>query len=1681
MNLNQFLAELTEQGVKLWSEGDTLRFRAPKGVITPELRDLLLLHKAKLISLLSQSNTSANGTNQTIVPVSEKRHIPLSFSQEQLWFLSELEPNNPSYNELFALRLFGSLNIVALKQSLNKIVARHATLRTHFKTVNGQPVQVIAESLTLIVPVIDLRNLPTSDREIEVQRLATVQAQQPFDLVRDPLIQVIVLKLTETEHVLLLRFHHIVWDGWSFGIILRELAAFYNDLSLELPSLPVQYPDFAVWQRQWLTGDVLDSLRTYWQQQLLDAPPLLELPTDRVRGITQTWRGSHQRFAISRQLTEALISLSRRQKVTLFMTLLAAFQTLLYRYTGQTDLCVGSPIANRDRAELGELIGFFVNTLVLRTCLSGNPSFEDLLSRVRKVTLGAYANRDLPFEKLVETLQPVRSLSYTPLVQVMLVMLEELPEIPMDGLMVSPLAVETGMARFDLTLCIEKTASGLIGEWEYNTDLFDDATIARMTGHFQTLLEGIVADPKGRVSELPLLTEREKQQLLVDWNDTTKEYPQDKCIHQLFEAQVELSPDAVAVVFEGQQLSYRELNARALQLARYLQSLGVGPEVLVGICVERSFETIVGILGILKAGGAYVPIDPAYPSERIGYMLDDSQLPVLLTQKQLVASLPEHQARVVCLDSDWEEISTESEVSAITDLTPENLAYVIYTSGSTGKPKGVKVAHRGLCNLAIAQIKLFDVHNNSCVLQFASLSFDASISEIVIALCAGSTLCLGTREELQPGQPLWRLLQEQRITHVTLVPSALAALPPEQLPALETIVVAGEPCPPNLVAQWARGRRFLNAYGPTESTVCATAAQYFGGMDVLPIGRPIANTQIYILDRHKQPVPIGVRGELHIAGVGLARGYLNRPELTDEKFMPNPFTNKAGSRLYKTGDLARYLPDGNIEYIGRIDNQVKIRGFRIELQEIEAVLAKHPNVREVAVIDREDTPGNKRLVAYLVSNLIPERIPYHSECQLELDGKAITLHTQDISTGGVGLMGVSVLDEGSSVRLHLQLPGEAEPRWLCGTVVWSNPPRAGIRFHLTPNQQAQVDQSVAYQLDTQDLWKTLQRTVAGNLRDYLKQKLPDYMIPSAFVLMKSLPLTPNGKVNRRALPGVLSFHKERQDKFVAPSTPTEEILATIWVEVLGIQQVSINNNFFELGGHSLIATSVISRIREAFSIELKVRHLFEAPTIASLSKVIDTARKSVDSHEESSNSKAIDVLPRSSSAQNTYIPMSFAQQYVWDFQQLYPDSCAYNSPTALHLTGKISLEALEKSINEIIRRHEILRTNFTVVDEQSVQVITSSLTIPLKIVNLQNLPESQRESEAEALTAREFQHQFDLVSDPLVKTTLLRLAPQEHWLLITMHHIITDGWSYGIFLQELGTVYNAFSNGLPSPLSEVSLQYADFTLWERQWLTEELLEKQLEYWLQKLADIPASLNLLPRGQPQVSSFFKRPSFYSLVLPESLVASIKALSRSRGVTIFVTLIAALKLLLYKSCGQSDVLILARTANRLRPTIEKMLGCFINDVLLRSQVDDSQTGLMLLEQVNQTVTEAIANQEIPLQRVVKAVSKISPIQSLRTVSVSMAPPALLQSQKLKWERISVPIESELWDEQHFPIEIYIHFPGEDSNTIEIVAFYSKIVYTDKTIKLMFSGYQEILQKLVELPNTQLCAFEHSEGLY
>jgi amino acid adenylation domain-containing protein len=980
-------------------------------------------------------------------PVDRSRHLPLSCAQQRLWFFDQLEPGNISYNLPSAIRLAGTLNVAALEQGLREIVRRHEVLRTTFVTRGEEPVQVIASAPSLGLRVVDLGGLPEGEREARAQELAAQEALRPLDLASGPLLRATLLHLGAEEHVLLLTMHHIVSDGWSMGeIFFRELAALYeafvNGRPSPLPELPIQYADYAVWQRQWLQGEVLGAKLAYWKERLTGAPAL-DLPTDRPRSELTHFRGERQLLQLPSELARKLESLSRKEGVTLFMTLLAGFQVLLSRYTGQEDVCVGTPIANRDQAELEGLIGFFVNTLVLRTDLTGNPSFRELLKRVRAVCLGAYAHQDLPFEKLVEELHPERDLSRSPLFQVLFALQDD-PEsvVKLPGLTLSPLQAERSItAKFDLTLGITQATDGLRAVLKYNADLFDSATITQMLGYFQTLLEGIVDHPERPLASLSLFTEAERRQVLVEWNGTAADFPRERCVHDLIAEQARHRPEATALAFPGGKLTYAELDRRANRLARDLEGLGVGPEGRVGLCLERGPELIIGVLAALKAGAAYIPLDPAFPPERLDFLLRDAEAQVLLTQRHLSARLPASHASVVCLDGDGPALAQEEADRPQRRIHPDNLAYIIYTSGSTGRPKGVLVGHRGLTNLVTAQVRAFDIRPGDRLLQFISPVFDAAQAEIFRTLAGGATLCLANAEALLPGTPLLAFLQEQRITCAALPPSALAALPPEAaLPALRTVVVAGEACPAELAAHWSQGRRLVNAYGPTEATICATLAEAWDPSRPPPLGRPLANLQAYVLDRSLRPVPAGIPGELYLGGVGLARGYLHQPALTAEKFLANPFSAEPGARLYRTGDRVRWRADGDLEFLGRLDEQVKVRGYRIEPGEVEAVLRQHPSVGQAAVVARSDGSDASTLVGYVVPREPPG--PSAQELRHFLQGK---LPAYMVPSAFVTLGALPLLANGKLNRKALPAPGPG-PSGRDGV---SELPRDRLEFQLT--------------------------------------------------------------------------------------------------------------------------------------------------------------------------------------------------------------------------------------------------------------------------------------------------------------------------------------------------------------------------------------------------------------------------------------------------------------------------------------------------------------------------------------------------------------------------------------------------------------------------------------------------------
>ncbi|MBL1179045.1 non-ribosomal peptide synthetase [Pantanalinema sp. GBBB05] len=1056
--------------------------------------------------------------------------FPASFAQQRLWFIEQLLPGDTLYIIPLVFRLTGVLDRSYLQHSMQAIGQRHEILRTTFDVVEGQLVQVIKSELPVPLRLTDLRSFPTSTCEAIALAQIWQTIQQPFNLKQGPLFRVELWQLQDTEHWLLLALHHIIFDEWSSGVLIRELGELYTALvearSPRLPELPIQYADFSHWQQQWLQGEVLNTQLRYWQQQLHDVP-LLNLPGARSHPLQPSHQGASQLLEFPQCLLDALEELSQAVGVTLFMTLLAAFQTLLHRYTGQTDIAIGSPIANRHHSELEGLIGFLVNSLVLRTDLSGNPTFREVLERVRDVTLAAYAHQDLPFEKLVEELQPVRSLGQNPLFQVVFA-LQNTPmeQLELPGLVLSPVALETKTARFALELYVWKCADnfrnlwgqgwqqsdGLRGVIVYNTDLFDPNTISTFQHHFQTLLEKIVASPESPLSALSLLTQEEQQGLIQHWGRNQSSYPAKTCIHQLFEAQVQQRPTAIAIQFGSQQFTYQALNQGSNQLARYLRRLGITAEMPVGICLERGVEAIAAMLAVLKAGGAYVPLDPSYPSERLHLMVQEAGITVMLTQADWVTTLQMDTIKVICLEQEWDAIAQEPDDNLLTLTTAEQLAYVIYTSGSTGTPKGVMVSHRAV-NRLVCATNYIQIAPDDRIAQVANLAFDAATFEVWGALLNGAQLIGIERDTTLSSIEFATTLQQQQVS-ILFLTTALLNQTVSQVPyafsQLKYLLFGGETVNVDrvrLVMQQGKPQHLIHVYGPTENTTFST---WYEVNDIptaattIPIGQAIANSQVYLLDEDLHPVPAGVVGEIYLGGDGLAQGYLHRSELTAARFIKTEF-----AVLYQTGDLALYRCDGNLEFLGRTDHQIKLRGFRVELGEIEVAIAHHPLIQTAVVVVREmlpdDAPTEIQPERQLVAYIVPETAA---------------------------------------------IPTERE------------------------------------------------------LRSFLKQTLPVYMIPAAFVVLAALPLTANGKVDQPALPPPHLNTIRTASPTIAPTTSLEVSLVELWSQLLGRKQVSIHDNFFELGGHSLLATQLVSRIRDRLQIELPLRKVFETPTIAELAQTI---------------------------------------------------------------------------------------------------------------------------------------------------------------------------------------------------------------------------------------------------------------------------------------------------------------------------------------------------------------------------------------------------------------------------------------------------------------------------------------------
>ena len=1901
--IREFLVLLNRLGIKVWQESGELKIRAPKGVLTPDLRARLAQQKSEILTYLVKLS-SAKAAQERIEPVSRNQPSPLSFPQQRLWFLDRLDPGSPAYNLPMGERFRDVLDPVTLGRTLTEIVRRHEGLRTVFPAEQGTPFQKILPPFAVDMPVIDLSGLERATRIAEANRVASREALYRFDLAEGPLVRFHFLALETDDGVFLANLHHIVADAWSLNILRKEMLALYDAFAHGRPSpldeLTLQYGDYAAWQRGRLSSQTTTSQLAYWKNQLGGELPVLNLPIDRPRPAVESESGATFRFALPSQLSGAMAALAQKNQSTLFMVLLAVYKILLSRYSHQRDICIGTPVAGRTQLQTEPLIGFFVNTLVLRSQLSGNPRFNEFLKRVRHTALEAFAHEEIPFEKLVEELQPDRDLGHSPLFQAMF-NLHELavgedaqsrarrkPESEKEEF-----AFEAGTTMFDLALTINSYGGAIQAMVEYRTDLFDAGTIERFSHHFIRLLEGIAADPERPVFDLPLLTEKELL-LLRDWNHTAAAPPETELVYAMFAAQAARTPHRQALTFYDRTLGYEELNNLANGIAHQLKALGARPETLVAVLMERGVEMVAALLAVLKAGAAYVPMDPAYPTDRVTYMLEDSRAPLLITQKSLCPDLLGQSVNTLFLEpgeklSDWTALPNGADPGQMVD--PNNLAYVIYTSGSTGKPKGVPIPHRALANFLHSMRREPGLTQDDVLLTVTTISFDIAALELYLPLLVGARLVVADRATATDGRRLAETIAAEGVTALQATPATwrlLLSATWRGAPNLK-ILCGGEAFPSALAAQLMdKGRGLWNLYGPTETTIWSTLCRVGDSTattaNAVSLGRPIDNTQIYLLDSRCRRVPVGVAGELCIGGKGLARGYFERPSLTSERFAVNPFGAEPGARLYRTGDLARFLPDGAIEYLGRMDFQVKLRGFRIELGEIESALSQHQAVRQAVAAVREDDAGEGRLTAYLIadfsgwaneeatrahisqweqlwseayrdgsratepdlnisgwdssytgepipkeamaewasatvsriSNLNPRRVleigcgtgmllfgiaphcasydgvdispkalgyirnqletapsggtklgscavslhcqpahelagfepksfdtiilnsvvqyfpgidylmtvlrrvlrlaapggriffgdlrnfalleHFHGSIQLHRADDAVTLDKleQRLSdslknegellvapllfsavaqrfpeVGHVDLLPRRGRDHNEMTRfrydavIHVgQSPERIAVTWLDWRrdelslakvrkllsdqgetpIAIANAPNrrlrteaallkilretnrpadvAGLRRQLAaadqgvdpeelwalgadpttvdiswtgveqdghfnivfwPNASRKAGHAVAPpQLDAladsleRDPWtafgnnplqRGFQSELIPELRTLLKRSLPEYMVPSAFVLLDSMPLTPNGKVDRKSLSALDKTRVELKGAYLAPRTRTEARLSSIWSEVLGVEPIGASDDFFLLGGHSLLGTQLISRIHKAFQLELPLRVIFEKTRLEMLASEIDLRMGS----ERIAKAPTIPVVSR-----DQRLPLSFAQQRLWFIDRMDPGNPVYNIPIAEAFTAPVAVDAFENALNQIIRRHEVLRTRFVFDGTAPYQEIHPFVPEALAVIDLTGLRNAERETVVSRLASHEAAHRFNLAQGPLVRFQYVRLRSDRHVLLANIHHIVTDGWSMGLLRRELAAFYEGYRVGEPRPLPELPIQYADFAHWQQQWLRGDALEAQMAYWRQRLGDGPPVLDM-PTDRPRPALQTTNGAHYDVALSPELSHRLKDQAKANGATPFMFLLAAYQILLARYSGQRDISVGIPSSGRHYLETEKLIGFFVNTLVLRGVLSGDPRFIDHLTQVRNLSLDAFAHQDIPFE---KLVAELQPARDL-----------------------------------------------------------------------------------------------------
>ncbi len=1447
-------------------------FELPTIVALARHIDTLLENAGELtIDLEHLANLDQSQPHTNIPVIDRSQNIALSYAQQRLWFIEQMQPGNAWYNMPACFVLQGELNITALQQAFQALMMRHEILRSRFCEHHGQAqLKFVDNAKDFDLGYEDCSHLSTVQQQAVLEQIQQQQVSTGFDLAHTSPLRTRLIQLAPEKYQLFATLHHIVADGWSVNILLDEIhvlyQAFDNDQQVDLAPLTIQYADFAQWQKDLLAGERLEKQCQYWQQKLCDVE-ILELPTDYPRPASQSFHGAHISFSFDASISIGLLALAKQSQCTLFMLLLAAYKTLLFRYTEQTDICVGTPVAGRTHQDTEALIGFFINSLAIRDTLQADMPFIQLLQQLRETTLDAFAHQDVPFEKLLDELGIERDMSYSPIFQVMFNLHAlHIPDRPLsEKLQLHTLEVETGVAKFDWIVEIDKasveTGQALQGRIEYNTDIFSVQRMQRFIQHFECLLQGVIANPETVLGQLPLLPEQEYNQLIYDWNDTSTDIPSELAFQQ-FQLLAQTQPDSPALIWQQQQISYGALNQRANQLAHYLLAhYGVLTEAIIALLFQPGIDLFVALLAVAKSGASYLALDPQVPKQRLNFMLKDSSSKILLCNDQQFDDF-NALLDVINLSQSADVITQQVQDNPDTDVSCENRAYVIYTSGSSGTPKGVEITQANLRHFASSFAQQYRLDKNVRMTQIASFAFDASVLEIWPVWVSGGCLYPVPKDILLDTEALYQWLNRHQISHsflTTAMVDNFLQLPIwEQSPqesSLRILHTGGEKL--TVRPKPYHPFQLINHYGPTEATVLCTSEKVSNtDTDASPgIGKPVANTHIYILDKQQQAMPIGVAGELYIAGAGVGRGYLNRAELTAKAFLTNPFSNHSDShRMYRSGDKVRWLENGTLEYISRMDDQIKLRGFRIELGEIESVLCQAQGVQDAIVLLREDSPGKKRLVAYL----LPE-------------------------TGEI---------------LEIAL-----------------------------------------------------------LRPFLQKRLAEYMLPAAFVVLERIPLTSNGKINKRALP-IPEQANKLADDVAQPRTPLETDIREIWAEVLGLdsQSIGITDNFFYLGGHSLLATQVIARIREVLQTEIELRWLFETPSIGALA-------------EKMTQQQMQQQMPIPVREEAAIIPLSYAQQRLWILEQYQPDTALYNIAASVHFEGHLDAELLRQSFTELVQRHSILRTRFIADDSgqvtQQIQVLRRWELLQL---DWQALTPTTQQEHLQQLAQQEACYRFDLQQDNLLRTSLVQLNAQQSVLLLCIHHIIADGWSMGVLVQELATIYHAFSQGKTIDLPELAIQYADFSCWQRHYLQGDILDQHIQYWTQQLKEVPILELAYDFPRPPVQTLNGQQ--YTFVVAAEQLNVLKNFAQQQGITLFMLLLAAWSIILSRYSGQQDFCIGSPVANRGRRELECLIGFFVNTLVLRCRIDPWQSVEDFLAEIKATTLAAYTHQDAPFEQVVDA---------------------------------------------------------------------------------------------------------------